>query len=134
MKSLLSPGYIAQPSVSCFRLLTHWIWRALSLARLSAGSSMAARMAMMAITTSNSMRVKARREFIISENRHREWRFVLSQVRSLFPFAADFLHDHDHLTAAKSVLRFRRADVQMHLVVRDGFFLRDLVSAHGFGP
>jgi hypothetical protein len=37
----------------------HDVRRALSFATLSAGSSIAARMAMMAITTNNSMRVKA---------------------------------------------------------------------------
>ena len=44
---------------SCLKLLRHWIRLALSLALAKAGNSIAARMAMMAITTSNSMRVKA---------------------------------------------------------------------------
>ena len=38
-------------------------WQALALALASAGRSIAARMAMMAITTSNSMRVKAERRW-----------------------------------------------------------------------
>src|SRR5713101_4321526 len=45
---------------SCFRLLAHWLRRACSLARAKTGKRMAARMAMMAITTSNSIRVKPR--------------------------------------------------------------------------
>src|SRR5947208_1231437 len=43
---------------NCLVLLRHLIWFALDLALASAGSSMAARMAMMAMTTSNSIRVK----------------------------------------------------------------------------
>src|ERR1039457_3086163 len=43
---------------TCLMLLIHLTRRALSLALDSAGKSIAARMAMMAITTSNSMRVK----------------------------------------------------------------------------
>ena len=56
-----------QASESCFWLLTQVIEWALSLARLKAGSSMAARMAMMAITTSNSINVKARRIKVTTE-------------------------------------------------------------------
>src|SRR6516165_4232578 len=40
-------------------LLMHRVWLALALARERAGSSIEARMAMMAITTSNSIKVKA---------------------------------------------------------------------------
>ena len=47
------------PRHNCLRLFLHLVWRACSLARASAGRSMAARMAMMAITTSNSIKVKA---------------------------------------------------------------------------
>ena len=46
--------------MTCFRLLTHEIERAFSRAFDSAGSSMAARMAMIAMTTSSSMSVKLR--------------------------------------------------------------------------
>src|SRR5215510_377878 len=55
-----------QASPICFRLLVQLICFALSLALERAGNSMLARMAMMAITTSSSMRVKptlARRAF-----------------------------------------------------------------------
>ena len=41
-----------------FKLLTQAIWRADALALFKAGSSIAARIAMIAITTNNSMRVK----------------------------------------------------------------------------
>src|SRR5437868_7688106 len=43
----------------CFSLLRHWVRLALSLARASAGRSKAARIAMIAITTSSSINVKA---------------------------------------------------------------------------
>ena len=42
----------------CFRFAAHEIVRALALARLSAGSSIPARMAMIAITTRSSISVK----------------------------------------------------------------------------
>ena len=43
----------------CLRLLRHWMRLALSLALDKAGNRSAARMAMMAMTTSSYMRVKA---------------------------------------------------------------------------
>src|SRR5437879_1447545 len=46
--------------VNCLRLLTQLICLALSFARDRAGSNMAARIAMMAITTSSSIKVKAK--------------------------------------------------------------------------
>ena len=54
---LLSPVYMIQPVVNCFSLLMHWMPCACALALARAGSSIAARMAMMAMTTSNSMSV-----------------------------------------------------------------------------
>ena len=60
-KSLLSPAYIIIASAICLLLLMQVLVLAFSFARDSAGRSMAARMAMMAMTTSNSMRVKPRR-------------------------------------------------------------------------
>src|SRR5262245_41690883 len=54
---LLSSAYIIQQSWICFRLLVHWVRWAFSLAPDKAGSSIAARMAMMAMTTSSSMSV-----------------------------------------------------------------------------
>src|SRR5262245_58590268 len=47
------------PIPICFRLFTHEMRLAFSLAIESAGNSIAARMAMIAITTSNSIKVKA---------------------------------------------------------------------------
>src|ERR1035437_1616204 len=44
---------------SCFRLFRHWICFALSFTLARAGRSMAARMAMMAITTRSSINVNA---------------------------------------------------------------------------
>src|SRR5690348_7393200 len=58
-RSELSLAYIIQPSASCFWLLRHVDCCARFLAEVKAGSNMAARIAMMAMTTSNSIRVKA---------------------------------------------------------------------------
>src|SRR5207249_5131823 len=52
---------------TCLKLLMHEVPFAASLARLTAGSKRAARMAMMAMTTSSSISVKARFEFILSK-------------------------------------------------------------------
>ena len=46
-------------TLTCFRLLTHPAVRARSLALLNAGNSIAAKIPMMAITTSNSIKVNA---------------------------------------------------------------------------
>src|SRR5580765_8201976 len=59
-RSWKSVEYVCHARINCLLLLTHAICRALHLALLSAGKSMAARMAMMAMTTNSSMRVKAR--------------------------------------------------------------------------
>src|SRR5918911_4175453 len=53
------------PRAICFMLLMQLAWRAFSRAWAKTGNRMAARMAMMAITTSNSMRVKPSLFFII---------------------------------------------------------------------
>lgn len=58
--SLLSCTYMSQPRPIWRWLLAHWVRLALSLARLNAGRSIPARMAMMAMTTSSSMSAKAR--------------------------------------------------------------------------
>ena len=50
--------YRKNPKPSCFRLLRHYISVALLLALARAGNSNAARIAMIAITNSNSMSVK----------------------------------------------------------------------------
>src|ERR1017187_5610050 len=57
--SLLSKAYPNMAISACFSLFKHTVRLALSLAFDRAGNSMAARMAMMAITTSNSIKVKA---------------------------------------------------------------------------
>src|SRR5258706_15645560 len=57
-KSLLSPAYIIIASPICLLLLRQTIALALDLALASAGSNIAARIAMIAMTTNNSMRVK----------------------------------------------------------------------------
>src|SRR5512143_118455 len=57
--SLLSPAYIVAATPICFMLLWHCAALALSLALAKAGRSSAARIAMMAMTTSNSIKVNA---------------------------------------------------------------------------
>src|SRR6266542_2143578 len=56
---LLSSEYNRVATPSCLRLFTQTMLQALALALTTAGSSRPARMAMMAITTSNSIRVNA---------------------------------------------------------------------------
>ena len=53
------PEYIVQAKLNCFWLLIHCASCARALALLSTGSSIAANMAMIAITTNNSIKVKA---------------------------------------------------------------------------
>src|SRR3954463_9468158 len=57
--SALSCAYIVKARPICLLLLTHAMSLAFSLARDRAGSSIAARIAIIAITTSSSIRVKA---------------------------------------------------------------------------
>src|SRR5687768_18140506 len=59
-RSLLSCAYISEARANCRRLLLHFTTRAFSLAFASAGRSMPARIAMIAITTRSSIKVKAR--------------------------------------------------------------------------
>src|SRR6266542_2420784 len=56
-ESLFSSAYMAHASCSCRTLLRHATPCAFALALLNAGNSIEARIAMMAMTTSNSMRV-----------------------------------------------------------------------------
>src|ERR1051326_942203 len=56
--SSLSPEYINHPSCNCFRLFMQLMPTALHFERLNAGNSIAARIAMIAITPSNSISVK----------------------------------------------------------------------------
>src|SRR5262249_21136888 len=62
-ESLLSSAQVRKATPICLRLLTQLIRWARALARARAGSNIAANIAMIAITTSNSMRVKARKCF-----------------------------------------------------------------------
>src|SRR5690348_1162416 len=61
-RSAESTAYNAKDNATCLELFMHWICWALDLARARAGKSMAAKMAMIAITTSNSIRVNPERE------------------------------------------------------------------------
>src|SRR6266404_4448000 len=68
----LSSGYINQESCNCLRLLRHRIPWAFVFALLNAGRSRPARTAIIAITTSSSIRVKAewREHVSVSANRY----------------------------------------------------------------
>src|ERR1051326_4466898 len=68
-RSLLSSQYICQQICNCFRLFRHCVVLALALARASAGRSIAARMALMAMTTNSSIRVNPER----SRSPGRDW-------------------------------------------------------------
>src|SRR6478736_7438424 len=61
-KSSFSVAYMATPMPTCRKLLMHWVRKAFAFALDNAGNNIAARMAMMAITTNSSIRVKARCE------------------------------------------------------------------------
>src|SRR5256885_10740035 len=68
--SWLSRENVRKARPTCLRLLTQLIRWARALARASAGSNIAARMAIIAMTTNNSIRVKAAnflRRFFINE-------------------------------------------------------------------
>src|SRR2546426_301881 len=62
--SLLSSAYIIHDSPSCLRLAIHLIPCALVLALARAGRSMLARIAIIAITTSSSIKVNAQRDWL----------------------------------------------------------------------
>ena len=56
-KSPLSLAYMIKPKPICLLLLRHLVVKAFVLALASAGSTIAARMAMIAMTTNSSIRV-----------------------------------------------------------------------------
>ena len=58
----LSLAYMFMAKPHCRRLFVHWMRSALDLALASAGNSRPARIAMIAITTSSSIKVNARRQ------------------------------------------------------------------------
>jgi len=61
----LSPTYISIPKAICFRFEAQDDWRAFSLALANTGKRIAARMAMIAMTTNSSISVKPLRDFPI---------------------------------------------------------------------
>src|SRR5690606_20694219 len=68
MLSSLSWAYITQASWSCLRLLRHFVAPALALALLKAGNNIPARIAMIAMTTNSSIKVKPFDRFTEREN------------------------------------------------------------------
>src|SRR2546430_2313226 len=80
--SRFSSVYMRQAMASCRWLFMHWIPCALHLARAKAGRSMAARIAIMAMTTSNSINVNPlewRGRFIVNSRE-----FIRLFIRPLF--------------------------------------------------
>ena len=75
-KSLLSLAYISKARPACFMLLVQVIRIALSLAVASAGRSNAASMAMIAMTTSNSIKVKP----ALERDTDRHWAALLLEA------------------------------------------------------
>src|SRR6185295_12166790 len=73
--------YMKFASVSCLRLLAHLIECALVLARESAGSNIEARIAMIAITTSSSIKVKEERGRVGASKRGERRRSARRTVR-----------------------------------------------------
>src|SRR2546426_1629974 len=78
IRSSLSSAYMTHERPSCFRLLRHVMPCAFVFALDSVGKSMDAKIAMMAMTTSSSMRVNARLE---SFGRHDTFLADLAQDR-----------------------------------------------------
>src|SRR5690242_7338094 len=89
MWPLLSWAYITWPNTICFKLLRQAIRLVLAFARLSAGSNIAARMAIMAITTRSSISVKAAPRLGLKARKGAEqcgedlWNIKLATTKSL---------------------------------------------------
>src|SRR5690349_542687 len=82
--SLLSPEYMYQPSCSCLRLLRQLMPCALVLALARAGKSIAARMAIMAMTTRSSISVKPNSlQATVVERPALAWAFDLRFIKFL---------------------------------------------------
>src|SRR5438132_321358 len=109
MKQLppLSPQYNCVAMPSCRRLPVHWTRQADALALANAGSSMAARIAMMAMTTSSSINVKARCFMVVARRRRRgQPGLVQQQLRlfnSLFQAEAAGRHDQNFRSPRRDV-------------------------------
>src|SRR5262249_17495472 len=118
------------PRPSCFICEAHCVRRALDLAEASAGSNNAARIAMMAMTTSNSIKVKpltvheddfpflADRIFFSLGWR---WNIDVTQGDELFEIAIELAADHRVVQLAREVrqgfshfrIGWRRVTVRM---------------------
>src|SRR5437764_14954225 len=86
--SPLSSAQVLKDKPTCFRLFTQLMRCARALARASAGSNMAAKMAIIAMTTNNSIKVKAAnflRRFFIELYWFLIW-FLSEQAVILFGF------------------------------------------------
>ena len=90
------------------------------------GSSNAARIAIMAMTTSSSISVNARLSFI----------FPLNQlnVSCLLPLISNFFHDDDNLSAVEALGRRRGMDMQVDFIIGYDLSLSDLVANESAGP
>src|SRR5438046_9363135 len=82
--SRFSPQYSTIARLICLRLLRHLVWIALALARERAGRSIAARIAMIAMTTSNSISVNARTRLFTNETRVLIWAASTFQTQTVY--------------------------------------------------
>src|SRR6185503_11490025 len=76
-RSFQSSEYIRQANINCLLLFRHMMPCALALALDKAGNSNAARIAMMAMTTSNSINVKAPCQNLSTASRQRALLFFI---------------------------------------------------------
>src|SRR2546422_11348936 len=88
IRSLLLSAYMASASPSCRRLFVQLTRKARFLALLNAGNNMPARIAMMAMTTSSSIKVKAEFRFI-------DFRFAWPNARRSLSARIAINRDHD---------------------------------------
>src|SRR5437762_11217820 len=97
---------------TCRALLRQAMRFPFTLARLSAGKSIAARMAMMAMTTSNSMRVNAAPRFCRT---HPNTRTLTDAPLEFFISSADEVLGLGHLSASLRILRDKHLRSEEHM-------------------
>src|SRR6266850_4028161 len=107
--SPLSLAYKLTDNPHCLKLEVQLMTFALYLARASAGSSMAARMAMMAMTTNNSIKVNPSPVFLIG--------FFMPEpfIRSKGGRTPEFCHPNYHQPSITVKTPGRRLDPPLHL-------------------
>ena len=87
----LSSAYMMAATINCFMLLVHLTPWACALARAKAGNNIAARMAMIAMTTRSSINVKAPASWITPRNFIRDF-FIFCKYASDLRLRIDFFN------------------------------------------